>query len=205
MKNLLLLALSVLFLAACGSNEDLDEDNQVEVQEEQSEPVTETLDSATVELIEWDQNYNVYQGNYFSIEYPSNFTASPLGPKESIDNYEFIDTDEATFTSPNGEVEFFVYSPLWGGEPKSYLQQRENEEITTEKESIDDADPIWSKTIKWVTYTDKEGKYSRSYVSTKTESTDLVFGIKSVNDEAYKKYKAAYLRFKESLTQFADA
>ena len=123
MKHPLQLSVSILFLAACGADKTSDTETPLISEEIPIEILDELMDSATVELIDWDQNYDVYQGNYFSIECPSNFTASPLGPKESIDNYEFIDTDEATFTLPNAEVEFSFYSPLWGGEPASYLEE----------------------------------------------------------------------------------
>lgn len=200
----LVLPFSFLILFSCGSNVDKAGEETAKTIVDTSHSPVETLDSATIELIEWDSKYDVYQGQYFSIEYPSNFLAAPLKPIIDAEKYKFVDTDEATFTSPDGEVEFFVYSPLWGGEPKSYLIQKENEELTSEKEDSNESEIGWTKHIKWVTYTDKEGKYSRSFVSTKTESTDLVFGIKSINDAAYEKYKDAYVRFKESLTQFMD-
>ncbi|NOQ73624.1 MAG: hypothetical protein GQ574_16580 [Crocinitomix sp.] len=205
MKTFILLFTPLFLLISCNSEVNNSLDNELEGQDKITTIVPEVMDSATLELIEWDQNYDVYQGNYFSIEYPSNFIAAPLEPTVTTESYTFIDSDEATFTSPNGEVEFFVYSPLWGGEPQSYLEQLDNEEITAEKETTDLDEIGFERTIKWITYSDKDGQYSRSFVSTKTESTDLVFGIKSINDAAYEKYKEAYLRFKESLTQFADA
>lgn len=202
------------YIFACfsllGCSENIQEENQesdsIPVEEESTANVSiEHADTVANEINEWNGEYVIYNGNYFSIEYPSNFIASPTQPIDNFDDYEFIATDEATFTSPDSAVEFFVYSPLWNGEPEFYLEFQENEELTFEKEVTDTNDYGLVQTIQWMTISDKANQYSRSYVSTKTESTFLVFGIKSINDTAYEKYKDTYLRFKESLEQFADA
>lgn len=145
-----------------------------------------------------------YNGNWFSIDYPTVFIASPLEPVETWDgDFEHVSTNEAFFTSPDGQVEFFVYSPQWGGTPKDYLEIKANETITSEKEQTS-GDDTWPITDKWVTIEDMKGNYMRAYHSRKTESTHLVFGIRYTSQKAYDDYKSAYLEFKKSLVQFAD-
>jgi hypothetical protein len=205
MKIFILFLITAFVLGACNSEVDSSTVNEITNEAHDIDTIFEVSEPLIAEIAEWDGEYKAYNGNYFTVQYPSNFITHPFEPTDQMDEYDFISTDEATFTSPDGEVEFFVYSPLWGGAPESYLEARENEEITTEKETCDNSIEGWPKIIKWVTYTDKNGAYTRSYVSTKTESTDLVFGIKSINDAAYEKYKEHYLKFKESLEQFADA
>jgi hypothetical protein len=202
MNKSILIYLALFLVISCNSEAENSFVNDITSEVHKIDTIFEMPESV---VAEWDGEYEAYNGDYFSVQYPSNFIAQPLEPTDQIDDYEFIRTDEATFTSPDGEVEFFVYSPLWGGEPEFYLEFLDNEELTEEKESIETDEFGQEKTIQWMTFTDKDGNYSRSYVSTKTESTFLVFGIKSFNDAAYEKYKERYLKFKESLQQFADA
>jgi len=63
---------------------------------------------------------------------------------------------------------------------------------------------VYPKTIKWMTFEDKKGAYTRAVVSEKTEVTHLVFGIKYKNQKAYDAYKKTYMAFKQSLSQYAD-
>jgi len=113
-----------------------------------------------------------------------------------------VDTDEAYFLSADGQVEFFVYSPQWGGNPISYLDVADNEEIDSEKTAIDEIDP--NIVINWVTFKDKDGQYLRSYYSKQTESTHKVFGIKYSDQASYNLHKDEYDAFKKSLIQYAD-
>jgi hypothetical protein len=130
-----------------------------------------------------------YTGTWFDVKYPAGFDVS--GTENA---------DEAKFTSPDKKVEFFVYSPQWGGNPAEYLNLGVNEELVSEKTDQN----TYSATIK-----DKSGSYTRSYLSIKNpEGTDSethkVFGIKYTDQAAYDKYKEAYTAFKNSLVQYAD-
>ena len=207
MNKFYLLLIPITLFLSCTNEQNDSNDSAIEntMQYASIDTIIEVTETQLEEIETWDGDYTAFNGNYFSILYPSNFTADPIGPKDQMDDYEFIQTDEATFTSPDGAVEFFVYSPLWGGEPEYYLEFLENEEITEEKETTETDEYGFTKTIQWMTFADKDGAYSRSYVSTETESTFLVFGIKSINEAAYEQYKERYLKFKESLEQYADA
>jgi hypothetical protein len=146
----------------------------------------------------------LYGGYYFDVYYPESFTAFPANDKEDYGR-PYAETDEAFFTSPDGEVEFFIYSPLWSGEPENYTKIAENEKLVSEEtKEYDEGDTR----IRWVTIEDKDGSYTRSFVS-KYEQISFseihhVFGIKYKNQAAYEKYKSAYLDFKNSLVQYAD-
>ena len=143
-----------------------------------------------------------FKGNWFDIEYPANFMATPSKPIISEEEITYVETDEAYFESPDGEVEFFVYSPQWGGEPTHYFEVKPNEKISDNEEAIDEIIP--TTIIKWVTIEDENGAYTRSYYHKKTESTDLVFGIKYKNQAIYDLYYEQYKAFKKSLVQYAD-
>lgn len=49
---------------------------------------------------------------WFEVKYPSDFTAQGLMVSASGEENQF---DGAFFTSPDGEVEFYIFSPQWGG------------------------------------------------------------------------------------------
>jgi len=138
-----------------------------------------------------------YNGLWFEVKYPENFTASP--------SYQ---ADEAYFLSPDQTVEFFVYSPQWTGNPENYLNVSPTEELVSE--STDDTGTDYEhKVVKWATIKAKDGSYLRSYVSIKEQvgtGSDLhhVFGIKYKDEASYQKYTDAYIAFKDSLQQFAD-
>lgn len=54
-----------------------------------------------------------YRGAWFEVKYPSDFTAQGSMGSGSAEDDQF---DSAFFTSPDGEVEFYIFSPQWGGE-----------------------------------------------------------------------------------------
>ena len=181
-------------------------------------------------------NTKAYEGNYFSIEYPKNFKPKPLTPRRRIDinnrykpegvtpklppkYHDFIETNEAYFTSPNKEVIFFVYSPLWGGDPKNYLVVAPNEVLVDEKKtkglntSPYDGKEYDQVLTRRVTVKAKNNSYYRSFIHIRKRSSDFtlgvsnkdeVFGIKYKNKKVYDRYRDAYLAFKKSLDKSAD-
>lgn len=147
----------------------------------------------------------LYRGSWFDVKYPQPFSAAPKTPTAIYNGQSIIQTDEATFNSPDGTVEFFVYSPLWSGEPKNYLTIAPTEVLVDEKteEKADNGSTGGTKTH-WVTVKAKDGSYYRSYVSVRREAFHHVFGIKYRDAAAYEAYKVAYASFKLSLKQYAD-
>jgi len=136
-----------------------------------------------------------FSGAYFTVKIPGGFKAKP-----SLNNGG-SSPDSAFFTSPDGKVEFYIYSPIWNGNPTDIQVKSATEEITDQKEEKNGAVIVRRVTIKA-----KDGSYFRSYEDTEdTEhNTRRVLGIRYANAEAYAQYKDAYLAFKKSLQQFSD-
>lgn len=139
-------------------------------------------------------SWSSYKGAYFEIKYPAGFRVRPS--QRSDEN-----PDSAFFTAPDGSVEFYVFSPIWNGEPRdieineateSYVSQ-----ATQKKGGIK---------IRRMTMRAKDGSYLRSVEDTENTNTNnrTVFGIKYRDQAAYNKYRQTYLTFKKSIKQFAD-
>jgi len=203
-KVTLLVSLSVVLLLVAGCQIQTSEKETVlpsEVKELQSQTVPEIQkQSVSKKTVESSVKNDVvlYKGSWFDIKYPKGFTARPTVSM----------TDEAYFLSPDGSVEFFVFSPLWAGDPSEYLNIPSTEELVSEKTDESGLD-LNNKIVRWVTVKAKDGSYYRSFVSIKNQvgtGSDLhhVFGIKYQNNIAYEKYKDAYATFKNSLQQYAD-
>jgi len=212
MKNRALstaLGLTLLMTVGCEAQPPNDEVDSLP-------PVVEELQNQKVPEVEKEEvpasarpekpsepEVTLYRGVWFDIEYPHDFTVRPIGP-----------SDEAYFTSPDRAVEFFIFSPLWAGEPESYLRVAPTEELVSEKTqkvTEDERPGQYGDTVThWVTLKAKDDSYYRSFVSIKeqvgTGSSELhhVFGIKYTDWESYLNYKEQYLAFKESLRQYAD-
>jgi hypothetical protein len=149
------------------------------------------------------------EADFFSIEYPENFIASrdTMRAKNNPSKISFPE-DEAYFRSPDGLVEFYIFSPQWGGDPESYLGVCKNEEVVRDETKT--INKKYEKDIhNYVTLKAKDESYLRSWVSIQSDiesgnNLHHVFGFKYTNKEAYKKYREQYLKFKKSLHQFAD-
>ncbi|PIY93563.1 MAG: hypothetical protein COY69_01025 [Candidatus Magasanikbacteria bacterium CG_4_10_14_0_8_um_filter_32_14] len=202
MKKLISLASLFFFLllgAGC-QNQGRNTSLPPAVNEPQTQIVSESEKQDTGDTTKVD--ITLYKGLWFDIEYPQNFSAKPT-----------IKTDEAYFLSPDGTVEFFVYSPLWAGNPENYLTIAPTEELVDEKiEETKEAEQpgqYGDKITRFVTVKAKDGSYYRSFVSIKEQintgsEIHHVFGIKYQDNTAYEKYRDSYITFKESLNQYSD-
>lgn len=136
-----------------------------------------------------------FEGAWFDIEYPQNFSSTGSLKSSTGEGY-----DSAKFTSPDKKVEFYIYSPQWGGDAID-INLKSNEKLLSSE----------SKTngefrIKHWTIVAKDGSYTRSYqekLNINTQSKSVV-GIKYINSDAYEKYRKSYIAFKSSLIQYAD-
>ena len=157
------------------------------------------------------QSFTKYTGSLFSVYYPSSFSPRPQKPYSKT--YKSVDTDEAFFLSPDKKVEFFVYSPHWSGEPKTYHKVAKNEILidsdlkeTYAKENI-------RISIRYVTIKAKDNSYTRSYAYRLRCTLDVnghpgscesdTFGIKYKDKKTYHKFKKIYIKFKKSLEKYA--
>ncbi|MFM2337503.1 MAG: hypothetical protein RL115_696 [Bacteroidota bacterium] len=142
-----------------------------------------------------------YNGAWFDIKYPSTFTARS-GEKSATLSTEF---ESAFFLSPDKQVEFYVYSPQWNGEPSDIdVTKTEKKAATSTKKRVEiTGDEIEEN---WWTITANDKSYVRSYYQyiNNTLNTTKIFGIKYKNQKALDKYKKQYADFKKSLIQYAD-
>ncbi len=171
------------------------------------------------------RGWATYTGAYFTAKYPPGFkprgslrpSVSPAPP--GSEPYE-----SAFFASPDGLVEFYVFSPQWDGEPTDIILRPETEELvatrteTKEWPYCKDAagrDMVLRTRATWVTIKAKDGSYTRSYVDIRHvyayvgESDDYIisrrtFGFKYASRTAYNRYRDRYLSFQQSLCQYAD-
>ena len=220
MKKLTLLAsLSVFLLLGAGCQQQTQEQvtslpPAVEELQTQTVPESEKQEKSEVTIqTEPQVGTTLYRGSWFDIEYPQNFTARPTTPTNVYNTVTHVLTDEVYFTSPDGTVEFFVYSPLWSGNPETYLTIAPTEEVVSEKtEEVKESErsgQFGDRVLRWVTAKAKDGSYYRSFVSIKEQvgtgsSLHHVFGIKYQDSASYEKYREVYVSFKESLRQYAD-
>ena len=153
--------------------------------------------SKTTELAIADTTTKIFNGAWFDIRYPADFTAKPsLKSTTYSEEYE-----SAFFTSPDGRVSFYIFSPQWRGEA-SDIKLQTGEKIIS-KDSTYTAEKR-AKTINWTIEADDKS-YRRSYQEIKMdENINWVFGFKYKDEAAYNQYKLAYLRFKNSIKQYAD-
>ena len=135
-----------------------------------------------------------YEGAWFSIDFPADFRERSSIPSSTADGY-----DSAFFVSPDGEVEFYVYSPQWGGDPGDIALDPKTERMGDQAVSAEGG-----KTVRRWTIEAKDGSYRRSYVETREGTVSWVIGIRYADDEALARYRGAYVRFKGSIRQLAD-
>jgi hypothetical protein len=138
----------------------------------------------------------VFQGAWFEISYPADFTPVPSLPSRTAEGW-----DSAAFISPDGGVSFYVYAPQWGGEPTDIALDAQREALVSEKRAEEDG-----RQIRWVTICAQDGSYCRSYQDTTARQGTVrtTLGIKYRDEEARRRYLPAYLKFRHSLQQFAD-
>lgn len=154
------------------------------------------LSSSTSRIGNTSQAWQTYKGAWFEVKYPSDFHVRPSLRSSSGQSY-----DSVFVSSPDGSVEFYVFSPQWNGEPADIEINRRSEvqvSQTTEKRA--------GRVVRRMTIRARDNSYTRSFEDTEdtTTNTRKVFGIKYRNQAAQRRYRQSYLTFKRSLTQFAD-
>lgn len=144
-----------------------------------------------------DPGWTLYKGAFFDIKYPSNFTVVKREPGNGTEPGQ---VDGASFKSPDGKVEFYVFSPQWSGTPTWY-RKRPGESCVSYKQETKNA-----VVTTWVTYKGPGSMYLRSIVDVQDTkyNTRKIFGFQYRNQSAYQTYRARYLKFKGSLVQYAD-
>lgn len=136
-----------------------------------------------------------YKGAYFDIKYPAGFR---VRPSQRTDGER---SDSVFFTAPDASVEFYVFSPIWNGEPQDIEINGATEDYVSQ-----DTQTNRGIKIRRVTIRAKDGSYLRSFEDTENTNTNnrTVFGIKYRNQSAYNRHRQTYLTFKKSIRQYAD-
>jgi hypothetical protein len=140
-----------------------------------------------------------FKGAWFDIKYPIGFKPVLRDRPASGGDYNGRHScDGASFLSPDGLVEFYVYSPQWGGQSQ-WLFKRQGEKAgsrSTEKGK--------TANITYLTFT--APTYTRAYADYQSQEGNVRwgFGIKYKSQSAYTAYRPLYLKFKQSLKQYAD-
>lgn len=178
--------------------------------------------------------FSVYSGDLFQIIHPKSFKARPLKPTKRFDvNYhknevlrikpklsskyfEYVNTDKAYFTSPDGLVEFFVYAKDISNDQSNYTKIAKNEiKIRSYSDKFFFEKKYLNYILKyWATVKEKNNIYYRSYIyqrschddnrSSFNDCETQVIGIKYKNVEAYIKYRDLFIVFNNSLSRSAD-
>lgn len=149
----------------------------------------------------------LYSGSYFDIRYPADFSPRPLAPVQGGGERKAVETDEAYFSAPDGAAEFYVYSPLWSGEPQ-YLQIRPDER-TLRDEGEESGPPDNLQRNRFIITEAANGAAGRMILSVRAQigsgsDTHHVFGFEYRDRAAYERHAEAFEAFKASLQQFAD-
>jgi hypothetical protein len=157
----------------------------------------------------WSQ-WDVYHGNWFDISYPSSFKPVASNFGRSVGSPS---ADGAMFISPDKEVTFYVYSPLWtfDAEISDIALSPASETVVADSRSYD----VCDVTHYWIIDAN-DGSYSRSYVDVIQRTHDgdepcdvgsyeqKIFGVRYTDQDAYDRYYDQYMKFKNSLIQYAD-
>ncbi|RIY36336.1 hypothetical protein CKY20_07580 [Capnocytophaga canis] len=140
---------------------------------------------------------STYKGAWFEVKYTTEFTAKGSIASKTSESRNF---DSAFFYSPDGEVEFYVFSPQWSGEATDIALQPNEKEVSREVKKGK------KLTVTHWTIAEKKHSYTRSYQQTHNnlENTTWIVGVKYKSIKSYNKYKKEYVAFKKSLVQFAD-
>ena len=146
----------------------------------------------------------IYRGPWFDIEYPRSFRPLAFDRAPGAVNVKTFDRDGISFGSPEGAVEFYVYSPQWSGDP-SWVRPAPGEREIERSVSTEGAGPE-RKLLTWVTIAGPGNAWKRSYVQIRQPdlNTEWYFGFRYQDAAAYAAYRPAYLHFRSSLVQYAD-
>jgi hypothetical protein len=139
--------------------------------------------------------WQTYKGAYFDIRYPADFRVKG---SQRTDGERY---DSAFFTAPDGSVEFYVFSPIWNGDPQDIEIDEGTESYVSRNTQNQGGIKIRRATIRA-----RDGSYTRSFEDRENTNTNnrTVFGIKYRDQTAYDKYRQTYLAFKKSIKQYAD-
>lgn len=182
-------ALCVAFTASASA------DNAKSAQKADASKSSDVAPKSSDKQAKWPE----YRGKSFKVSYPAGWKAQPLEAKTAKES------NAATFTSPDGAMQFYVFSPQWDGEPPGIALDAAKETETAKKSDRGMSSGVQG-TFTWTTIAAKDKSYTRTYQSFKAKDEPIhwVIGMKYANEAALAKHRADYARFKASLEQYAD-
>ena len=138
----------------------------------------------------------IYHGAWFTIAYPEGFI-----PRESLPSFSNDGFDSVFFREPHGSVEFYVYSPQWGGVASDIEFIPAHEKLVSKSEGISE-----NHKVRWTTIAAKNRSYLRSIEETRSidGSSVTIFAIKYRDAQALSEFRNVYKEFKKSLQQATD-
>jgi hypothetical protein len=156
-----------------------------------------------------------YDGAFFSITYPPGFRArASLRNENRGTGY-----DSVFFVSPDNAAEFYVFSPLFDGEPTDILARPRTERVLTQetktvKGAFNKQIPSYTRTVR-ATIEARDGSYTRSYVDIRETLGEpgpaeqvvsrRAFCFRYRSEKLRARYEKEYSEFQHSLEQFEDA
>jgi hypothetical protein len=146
-----------------------------------------------------------FSGPHFDVNYPKEFRPIVDSDLVVLQAGRLVrgEDDAASFASPDGSVEFFVFAPWRSGNTEGYLAVANNEVLVateTKSKLINETETV----LNYTTIKAQDGSYYRSYVEYVTRYSDGIvnnhlFGIKYKDQASYKQYVSKYEEFKKSL------
>lgn len=149
-RNRLVLLFSFIVVFSCKKTEHSDVKSKVDTIETATDSAANDHKASEEKA---SLTYSTYKGAWFNIEYPANFKVEN-SLKSSTNSEGF---DSAFFTSPDGKIQFYVFSPQWSGKPED-IKIQENEKMVETK--AENKNGIFID--RW-TVAAKDGSYFRSY------------------------------------------
>lgn len=187
----------IIYLRPWGEKTPSDQVNaeQSKTPEQNNSSSTLVAKNTAATLARSAYTWKKYEGAWFEISYPSDFTV-----RESLESETGEGYDSVFFVSPDKQAEFYVFSPQWNGEPRDILPT-DKETSFSQEERPGDGSVITSLTIDA-----KDGSYRREYddVHQLDYNTRSVTGFKYSNGDVGKQYRADFQKFKSSLIPFGD-
>ncbi|MBS0657696.1 MAG: hypothetical protein JSR82_05535 [Verrucomicrobia bacterium] len=137
-----------------------------------------------------------FKGAFFEVGIPPGFKASGQMPNPGGAGHDAVSLWNAT-----DRVEFYVYSPQWNGR-SNYAGPIPGTEKVTSRESSRQGNVAEEQ----LTITALDNSYVRFIVSRtkENENTNTTFGVRVPNMSVYQQIKPTYVRWKQTLQQFAD-
>lgn len=141
------------------------------------------------DLSRYPTGWRMYSGPLFDVMIPPDFTPQNVAEEDGM-----------TFVESDAEVTFYVFSPMFNGEPR-WSEKQENE-----REEVRKVERSGRSVIRRFTYIDINGEYRRSFedIEDTVYNWRRVFGIRYTSPEALNKHHRSYKKFKQSLIQYAD-